>query len=399
MVHPPADGPLAWIDALLSAEGQALLAELAEEPRTADTELRIITRYRTRYRADLVSLALAQVKLRERARAKFSRADRMYFTAPGLEQASTERMAVHHSRRFTGFAQIADLCSGIGGDLTGFARDRRVIAVDTDPVHSRLGVLNADAYGAGSNVIAVCADVREFDYSRVRAAFIDPARRSGESRMRAGESEPPLDWCLALAAKGVALGIKASPALGLDVVPEGWETEFVSEHRELKEAVLWAPVFATTKRRATVLVPGGDEHTLIAAEGATLPVRAPGAYLLDPDPSVTRAGLVETLGAQLNGAWKIDDQIAFLSADIPLVTPFGRLLRVDASMPWSLNRLREALRALDVGSVDIRKRGSAVDVDEIQRRLKLRGARAATVVLTRAASAPWAMVCSERGLT
>jgi hypothetical protein len=68
-------------------------------------------------------------------------------------------------------------------------------------------------------------------------------------------------------------------------------------------------------------------------------------------------------------------------------------------MPWSLARLRESLRSLDVGTVDIRKRGSAVDVEEIQRRLKLTGSRSATVVLTRVANAPWAMVCTDTDLT
>ena len=52
------------------------------------------------------------------------------------------------------------------------------------------------------------------------------------------------------------------------------------------------------------------------------------------------------------------------------------------------------LRALDVGSVDIRKRGSAVDVEQVQRRLKLGGTRPATVVLTRVANSPWAFVCT-----
>jgi hypothetical protein len=62
-------------------------------------------------------------------------------------------------------------------------------------------------------------------------------------------------------------------------------------------------------------------------------------------------------------------------------------------MPWNLGRLRESLRSLDVGSVDIRKRGSAVDVDEVQKKLKLTGSRAATVVLTRVGDRPWMMVC------
>lgn len=390
----PAD---AWIDALLSREGQELLAALGAETLSPDAELRVLTRYRARYPADLVSIAFAQVKLRARARAKFSRADHMYFTVPGLEQASTERMAQHHALRFAGFAQVADLCSGIGGDLLGLAHERRVIAVDIDPVHSRLGVLNADAYGVAANVMPVCEDVRAVDYHRVRAAFIDPARRGAQGRMRSGESEPSLDWCFELATRGLAVGIKAAPALPVDVVPADWEIEFVSEHRELKEAVLWSPSLATARRRATLV--GDGERTLIAADDASLTVRAPGAYIIDPDPAVTRAGLVETLGAGLGDAWKIDARVAFLSSDRQLQTPFGRTLRIESSMPWSLARLRESLRSLDVGTVDIRKRGSAVDVDEIQRRLKLTGSRSATVVLTRVANAPWAMVCSEPGLT
>src|SRR6185312_2428446 len=163
---------------------------------------------------------------------------------------------------------------------------------------------------------------------------------------------------------------------------------FVSEHRELKEAVLWSPALATTTRRATLLDAGG--RTLIADGDATLPLRGPGAFLIDPDPAVTRAGLVEILGASLGDAWKIDDRVAFLSSNQELLTPFGRTLRVEASMPWSLARLKESLRSLDIGTLDIRKRGSAVDVDEIQRRLKLTGRQSATVVLTRVANAPWA---------
>src|SRR5579885_434205 len=71
----------AWLDQLLSREGQQLLDELSREQLRADAELALLTRYRARYSADLVSLALAQVKLRDRARAKFTNADRMYFTA------------------------------------------------------------------------------------------------------------------------------------------------------------------------------------------------------------------------------------------------------------------------------------------------------------------------------
>jgi hypothetical protein len=181
--------------------------------------------------------------------------------------------------------------------------------------------------------------------------------------------------------------------------------ELLADRRELKEAVLWSPALRTTTRRATVF-PG--PHTLAAQSrptgappwgspdpsGSLVPCAPPGAFLLDPSPAVTRAGLVEELARDL-GAWKLDPRIAFLSADEPLRSPFGRPLRVDASLPWNLKRLRGVLRERGVGAVEVRKRGSAVDAADLTARLRLRGDARAVVVLTRVADRPWALVCAE----
>jgi hypothetical protein len=382
--------PTWWIDALRSERGQALLDRLAVETLTPESELRLIPRLRAEFPAELVSAALTQARLRGRALSKFSHASRMYFTQAGLEQASSERMACHHAARYQSFDLVADLCTGIGGDLIGLAAGRRGVAVDLDPVHSKLASVNAEANGVGEGVMSVCADVQTLRYDGIPAVFVDPARRSNQRRYRPGEGDPPLSWCFELASQGRAVGIKAAPGLPLNRVPDGWETEFVSEGRELKESVLWSPALANAHRRATLLPSG---LTMIERPGATVAVREPGSFLIDPDPAVTRAGLVEELGESLGNCWKIDAEIAFLSANSDVTTPFGRTLRVEASAPWSLARLKELLRALDVASVDIRKRGSAVDVDEIQKRLRLTGTRSATVVLTRVADRPWMMVC------
>jgi hypothetical protein len=314
----------------------------------------------------------------------------MLFTADGLEQASTEPMSRNHARRFEGFARVADLCTGIGGDLIALAGGSAVRAVDLDPVHLRLARINAGVYGVADRVEGVCADVREVAMDGIEAAFVDPARRAGGRRHAPGTGDPPLDWCVELAGR-MPVGVKASPALPLDRVPPGWEAEFVSEGGELKECVLWSPALATAGRRATLL-PGG--HALVREEGEPVDVRAPGGWLLDPDPAVTRAGAVEALARSL-GAWKIDEQVAFLSADREVRTPFARTLRVEASAPWNLKHLRQRLREAGIGVVDIRKRGSAVDVDEVQRKLKLTGGRSATVVLTRVSDRPWMLVCTD----
>ncbi|HZD00563.1 MAG TPA: class I SAM-dependent methyltransferase [Actinomycetes bacterium] len=353
-------------------------------------ELALGERLRARYPPGLVAAALAQHDLRVRARTKFSRAERMYLTRDGLEQASSETVARHRAVRYAPFDRVADLCTGIGGDLLALAVGRAALAVDLDAVHLRMALRNAREHGA-ADLAAACADVRGLRLDALPAVFIDPARRVAGRRLPAGRSEPPLAWCLGLAGRVDAVGVKAAPGLPLELVPAGWEVELIADRRELKEAVLWSPALATAPRRSTVL-PGG--HSLVSAPGAQVPCEAPGAFLLDPNPAVTRAGLVEELARTLN-AWKIDRRVGFLSADHALETPFGRQLVVEESMPWSLKRLRAALRSRGAGAVQIRKRGSAVDVDDLRRRLDLRGDHQATVILTRVRDRPWALVCRE----
>jgi SAM-dependent methyltransferase len=382
---------------LLTPAGRELLDRLAGEDVTPDQALALSAELRRSYPPPLVAAALTQQSLRMSARAKFARAAAMLFTRPGLEQASSELAAAHSARRFRGQETVADLCCGIGGNLAALAAGSRVLAMDRDLTSLEFARHNAAASGAAHPVAAVCADVRQLTAGRARpdAVFIDPARRSGGRRLRAGASEPPLDWCLALPGWVPAVGIKAAPGLPRELVPPGWEAEFLAVGRQLKEALLWSPALATTERRATIL-PSGD--TLTPEPGQPVPVAAPGAYLLDPNPAVTRAGLVQDLARRL-GAWQIDPMIAFLAADQPVATPFARTLRVLESMPWNEKQVARRVRELGITAADIRRRGLAGDVDLIHRRLGLRantaaapGQPSAVIVMTRQDDKPWGLI-------
>jgi hypothetical protein len=403
--------------ALLSPPGQELLARLSGQEVSPGDALRLARELRASYPPELVAAALTQQALRMSGRKKFSRADSMLFTRAGLEQASSELAARHSARRFSRFSTVADLCCGIGGNLASLAASSRVLAVDRDLATLEFARHNAAACEARHPVLAVCADVRELvaglasapaagrgpavrraaagpgrrPVPGVEAAFIDPARRAGDRRLRAGRSEPPLDWCLGLTDWVPAVGIKAAPGLPRELIPPGWEAEFLAVGRDLKEALLWSPALASASRRATIL-PGGN--ALTPHPGAPVPVGAPGAFLLDPSPAVTRAGLVEDL-ARILGAWKIDPMIAFLAADRDIRTPFARTLRVLESMPWNEKQAARRLRELGIGAADIRRRGLAGDVDLIRRRLGLRGEGRATIVLTRREDRPWGLICTS----
>ncbi|HEX3516428.1 MAG TPA: hypothetical protein VHT26_20755, partial [Trebonia sp.] len=251
---------------LLTPPGRELLARLAAEPDAGS--LAVAERLRREYPANLVATAMAQRELRLAAEAKFSRAAQMLFTRAGYEQSSSEPVARYRASRLGGASRIADLCCGIGGDLIALAAPdaapnaapstgpnavpspataaRDVLAVDRDETHARLALHNAAVYGRAEHVTVVVADVRDVPLAGVDAVFIDPARRSGAGtasahdarRFRAGTSEPPLDWCLALAGQVEAVCVKAAPGIPAELIPPGWEAEFIAEARDLKEAVL-----------------------------------------------------------------------------------------------------------------------------------------------------------------
>jgi hypothetical protein len=386
------DQPNQQLTMLMSRQGRELLGRLAAEETTPDTILRLASQLRRTYPAELTGAAFAQHELRLAARERFSRAAEMFFTRPGLEQASSELTARHRAGRYPDAARLADLCCGIGGDLLALGGGgREVLAVDTSELHLRMAVHNAGVYDAAKGVRSWHGDVRDALLDGVDAVFVDPARRTGAGRLRAGDSEPPLPWCFALTERVPAVGIKAAPGLPPELVPAGWEIEFVADGRDLKEAVLWSPALAGAARRATILPAG---HSLLPASGPDVPIAEPGAFLFDPNPAVTRAGLVVELARQLD-AWKIDPQIAFLSTDTDRRTPFARTLRVEESAPWNEKQFAHRIRELDIGSIDIRRRGLPGDVDAIRRRLRLRGNRRATVVLTRMNDRPWGLVCTD----
>ncbi len=387
----PAVATFVHLDALLSPTGQALLARIGPDPIPTDAILRLGTALRRDYPPDLVAAAFTLHDLRIRAAIKFERAAEMLFTRPGLEQATAESLSRHRAARFTNSTRIADLCTGIGGDLIALAAHAPVLAVDRDPLHLRMASHNAGIYDVAMNVDAREADVQALDLTGIDAVFIDPARRTPDRRLGPNLTEPPLPWCFDLAERVPAVAIKAAPGIDTDHIPDGWEIEFVADERELKESVLWSPSLAQTTRRATVM-PTGD--TLLPVPGDLVPVSPPGAYLLDPNPAVTRAGLVEDLARDL-GAWKIDDRIAFLSLDRDLRTPFARTLYVADSLPWHPKEIAARLRALGIGAVDIRRRGLPGDVEEIRRRFKLAGPHRATVVMTRVQDKPWCLICTN----
>ena len=344
---------------------------------------------------ELAAAALTQVELRRRAAAKFGAdAAAMFFTRAGLEQATRAVVADRRAARLAaaGVRTLADLGCGLGSDALAAARAGiSVYAVDADPVTAEFAAANAAALGLTDRVRVECADATTVRVEDFDAVFADPARRrAGRGRVFDPRAySPPWDFVAGLAQRVPRTVLKLAPGIEHELLPPGAEGEWVSVGGDLVEAAFWCGPLATAPRRA-ILLPGGAELTGTGVAAA--PVGAVGAYLYDPDPAVVRSHLVAEFAALVGGRLA-DPEIAYVYTDEAVDTPFGRRLEVTDVLPFSLKRLRALLRERGVGRLEIRKRGSALEPEQLRRDLRLSGTAAASLVLTRVAGAPTVLLC------
>jgi len=316
---------------------------------------------------------------------------------------------------------VADLGCGIGADTIAMAEaGLRVVAVELDPVRARLAAFNVAALGLAERVQVLCADWTTLDFAgplAADAAFVDPARRvagdAGSDRDRHGdvgrrrvfslhEMVPPLSAIRTLRASVPDLLVKVAPGVDPDEVPADAAVTFIAEGINLKEALLSFGTLRSAVRRQAVVLPGphvffaGARGALRAPRRFDIPdIRAVQDVLYEPNPAVLRAGLVRDLGRRLH-AGQIDPEIAYLTADDVVPTPFARAWPVERDGPFNLKELNRWLREAGVGRVIVKKRGSPIDPDAFRRRLKVtRGGPEKTVFLTQARGKPWMVLCGD----
>ncbi len=377
------------LDALLTAEGLALLDALDPVETTADVA-RTVSRLRAAgHSPDLVSAVVGQVRLRSRAEAKFGPfAARMLFTRAGVEQATRMAVAAHHAGRMraAGIERVADLGCGIGGDALAFAGvGMEVLAVDADPVTAALAAYNLRPFGDAVEVRSQRAE--EVDLSGWDAVWLDPARRtSGHSetrRVAPSDYSPALDWAHALGER-MPVGMKLGPAHDREAIPDEVEAQWVSVDGSTVELVLWSGALARDGvRRAALVIRGDASHELTApADTEDEPVHELGAFLHEPEGAVIRARLVGEVARSLE-AGPIAPGIAYLTGDAALTTPFVSSFRVRETLPADVKALAKALRARGIGTLEIKKRGVDVDPALLRKKLNLRGDGSATLFMTR----------------
>ena len=386
---------------LLSPEGQALLGELV-----IDTKLDVVktvTRLRAAgHDAGLVATVLSQAKLRARAVSKFGEfAESMLFTEDGLEQASRFQVSALHAGRFrdAGIKQVADLGCGLGSESMALAAlDIDVVAVELDEVTAACATYNLAPF---ENAQVLNADVTELPLDVYEAQFFDPARRElGSKREKVSRKfdpesfSPNFNWVLEQAVQRPT-GIKLGPGHPHEAIPDDCEAQWVSVNGDLVELGLWFGKLARPGiARAALLITGDHRFELTSPDTSqpSAPLRELGEYLYEPDNAVVRSHLISVLAEGL-GLGIFSPEIAYLTGDQEIESPWLRGFRVLENLTFDRKKLKARLRELGIGVLEIKKRGSDVVPESLRKELQLKGERAATLIITRVGDSHRALIC------
>lgn len=381
---------------LLSPEGLRLLDSLPEWDSSADVLRSVAELRKAGHSPGLVAAVLSQAKLRGKAAGKFGEFARsMLFTEAGLEQATRLRVAALHAGRFAdaGVTHVADLGCGIGGDALAMAAlELRVTAADADEITATLASFNLAPF-ATANVLHARAedvDLDALEGGPADGVYLDPARRSAghgnTSRLtRPEDYTPSLDFAFGLAER-YPTGVKLGPGFDRSLIPVEAEAQWVSVDGQLVEMGLWFGALARPGIRRSALILGRDgTHELTAAaDSDDVEVGELSDYIFEPDGAVIRSRLIGDLARSINASM-LSDGIAYLTADAAHNTPFATCFRVLERLPADEKKLKAALSARNIGTLEIKKRGIDIDPATLRSRLKLKGSASATIVLTRAA--------------
>jgi len=337
-------------------------------------------------------IALTLARLWRKHREKFPTWTEFCADAEAAEQASGERSALWRAQRFAGCASVLDLCCGAGADTVALSRAAEmVVAVDQDLERLLWARANVRRYGRADRAHFLCADVGHA-LPRADAAMLDPDRRaSGRRQVNPRHYSPPPEIWERIRRHVPDMAVKVAPGIAYEDIPSEAVPEFLEDRGECREAVLWFGDLRPSSRMATVLP---DGVSLRADEPESRALGPVGEVIYDPGPALVRAHLITHLAARL-GAWRLDEQVAYLSGNKAVITPFAAAFRVEAVWPFHLKRLRAALGERRIGALEIRTRRFPIRPDDLRPQLRLSGERQATLILTKTRDAPVAVLCER----
>jgi hypothetical protein len=197
--------------------------------------------------------------------------------------------------------------------------------------------------------------------------------------------------------------IKVAPATPhAGYFPPNVQREWLGDDRECKQQILWVGP-ETDKpghRTATHIGKQGEVSQISVLESESRPEVIVGKqilrYLYEPHAIVLAAQLNNVIGDRY-GLQRFSADVVYLTGDEVVEDPLLTQFEVLAVLPLNLRKTQVFLNRLEVGEIEVKKRGID-DVTASQfKRLKLDGKQRATVLLTRLGRSRIAVIAKRRG--
>jgi hypothetical protein len=369
----------AWV--LSTPAGRHLLEEIGNPRSVGPAQL---ARLRQHAPAEAVAAAVRLTLARQKAATKFAHGMSMWVDPIGVEQATAHLVAVHKASRFR-CGLVVDLCAGIGSDTVALAACCNVLSIDIDHGMCRRSRFNAAVHGVSDKVLSVQARAESFAIPAGAWVHLDPDRRSSSARRAARLVDycpGPFFW-QSLITEAPAGAIKLSPASDFSnhFARSNVEIELISLRGECKEATVWFGELVSCRRRATRLP---ENVTWTDRENPTdrLALVAPTeSFIYDPDPSLTRAGLLDGF-ACAHSLKRLADGVDYLTAHHMVDSPFLAAFEVREISSLDQKALKRLITKHEIGTLEIKVRGLQVTPEELRAKLKPRGAHTATLLVS-----------------
>lgn len=373
------------IDWLLGDEAAGYLRELAQLDEPIH---RAIARLRKSLSADQSRQLVELAELRIRGRQKFAAADAMFFTRTGLEQSTDQWVAAYKARRFAGRESVADLCCGIGGDAVALATEGGMVtAVDFSSKLLIIAAANIQAHGHTlSN--AFQQDASDCRVEGFDAWHIDPDRRAtGRRGTQLADHSPSQAAIEKLLERQADASIKLAPATQ---PPESWqaemELEWISRGGECKQLVAWSGGLVTNvgERRATALSRDGSMLATFASttDGMCEICSAPGESIYESDAALSAAGLADAV-ARAYGLQRLGSGASYFTGPSGIQAPLMAEFVIEVQLPLRSKAIAAYVRDQQIGSLEMKQRGTQRDLPKLRKELRLKGEQRATLLLTK----------------
>lgn len=371
---------------LLKPETLELIDSLANA--NLGDELKLVAKLRQHHDPETVAIALTQAKLRIKAKTKFGPfAKNMLFTKAGLEQATRLSVAAQKAKRFrdASIATVADLGCGLGADAMAMAGlGIKVTAIEQDEPTAALTSFNISSFG----IKVINANAEDYDISNFEGLYFDPARREltgsqlKHRRLSPADYSPNLDWVISQA-KLKPSAIKVAPGFDHELIPDDFEAQWVSDGGDLVELMLYSNQLRNTTRSALLLTPKGNQlYQSLEIYPPRPHTRELGQYLYEPDNALIRSSLMGPFAIE-HDLGLISTDIAYLTGSEKLHTPWLRGFEITEVLPLDESKIKKRARELEIGILEIKKRGVDIDPAIFRKKLALKGPNAASLVLTK----------------